>query len=74
MLTCINCYRLSELFARLIHVRKHLDSSVLMTYFIGQDSLLFDINIFESITSFGFLTYGKNLLNSWMNNELSIIL
>ena len=33
MLTCINCYRLSELFARLVHVRKHLDSSVPMTYF-----------------------------------------
>ena len=33
MLTCINCYRLSEQFARLIHVRIHLDSSFLMTYF-----------------------------------------
>ena len=33
MLTCINCYRLSEQLARLIHVRIHLDSSFLMTYF-----------------------------------------
>ena len=36
-----NCYRLSELFARLIHVRIHLDSSVLMTYFIGQQYIFY---------------------------------
>ena len=33
MLTCINCYRLFEQFARLVHVRKRLDSSDPMTYF-----------------------------------------
>jgi hypothetical protein len=60
MLTCINCYRLSELFARLIHVRKHLHSSV--DLFLSDSNILIHTLLPISFDVVLFRLFGLDLL------------